>query len=287
MPILLLKGAALLLTAYDNLALRPMVDVDLLMTYTNLNDALEILEGIGYSPQYPPLFEDESGLFWNEVMLDSDQDGALALELHWHLIDNPYYAQRLPVEMLFQRAQTVTLDSVVAFILSPEDQILHLCAHNLFHHLGQFQRAAVDAAFVVQKYQSTLEWEALIKTARSNDMSLALAITLLSAAEEWFAPIPDDVLTILRNVRPTKKESFFLKSQRSGFLKLFRTFITLPGTRMKTRFLIGQLFPSPEYMTWRYGTSPSDRRPIAYSRRYFSGLSRLIAEITERDESNQ
>ncbi len=285
-PIMLLKGAALLFTAYEKLALRPMVDIDLLIAYANLNDTLKILEGLGYFTQYPLPLEDESGLFWNELMLGSDQDGSLTLELHWSLIDNPYYTQRLPVEMLFQQAQTATWDSITALILSPEDQILHLCIHNFYHHLGQFQRAAVDVAFFVQKNQSNLEWESLIKTAKSNDMSLALATTLLSAAEDWFAPIPDDVLATMRNVQPSRKETFFLACQRSEFLKIFRTFVTLPGTRMKSQFLLGQLSPSPDYMTWRYGTSTHTSKPVLYTRRYLSGLLGLFTEITKPIEKS-
>jgi hypothetical protein len=283
-PVIVLKGAALLLSVYTNVALRPMVDLDLLIPFDSLDDALESLDRLGYSRHEPFPIYDESGLFWNKMLLDSENASVLELELHWHVLDNPYYAQRIRAQELNDRTIPLSGNDVVTRGLSPEDQIIHLCSHNLYHHLGRFKRAAVDVAFVASFYESTLDWDRLLRNAVENDMIMAAQVTLIPAAIEWYAPIPDRIISALHRYRPSFIERFFVTSQRSGFLKEFRTLITLPGARLKYRFFKGQLFPSKEFMAWRYGTTDSTPKPLAYGKRYASGFSRLMDEIMKREK---
>ena len=52
-PVLLLKGAYLAATVYDDIALRHMVDADLLVPESALGAAIEIVMALGYQPLQP------------------------------------------------------------------------------------------------------------------------------------------------------------------------------------------------------------------------------------------
>jgi hypothetical protein len=279
-PTIVLKGAALVQVLYENLALRPMVDVDLLVPFDSLPPALEALAALGYIVQQPFPFKDESGWCWNEIMLLKPGTGGTVLELHWHLLDNPYYAQKIPTgAYLFPRSLPLNIESETAQMLAPEDQLLHLCIHNLFHHLGQLYRTGADIAFLLTKFGDQIDWDHLLNLAIDSQMILALESTLSQAANQWYAPVPKNVLAELSTLQPRVRERFFLRSQRSEFLKVLRTFAMLPGLDLRGQFVFGQLFPERAYMEWRYGTRSTTPLPLAYTRRYASGMTAMLGEL--------
>lgn len=278
----LLKGASLLNNVYENQSLRPMVDLDILIPFADLPPALESLAGIGYKNPEPSPFVNVDGIYWNEVLLRDVGRTSAQLEVHWNLLDNPYYAPRLNVSSLIQRATAVEVGAQHALILSPEDLLLHLCVHNLYHHQGMLWRTEVDVAFVAHRFGQTMDWDGLISSAVAGDMMLAVKQSLISAASLWQAPIPQAALDQIGDLNPMLRERFWTASQRSEFLKLSRTFVTLPTMGHRWHFLWGQLLPSREYLSWRYGTPLSTLAPLAYAKRYLSGMSGLLAEITGR-----
>jgi hypothetical protein len=278
----LLKGAALLNDIYGNQALRPMVDLDILISFADLPLALESLTGIGYENPEPSPFVNVGGIYWNEVLLRDTGRTSAQLEVHWNLLDNPYYAPRLEVPSLIQRAIPAKVGTQHALVLSPEDLLLHICAHNLYHHRGMLWRTDVDIAFVAHRYGQTISWDRLISSAVADDMVLGVKQSLIKAADFWLAPIPQTVLEQIGELDPVPRERFWAVCQRSEFLKLLRTFVALPSAGHRWHFMRGQLLPSREYLAWRYGTPLSTPAPLAYARRYLSGLSGLMAEISGR-----
>jgi hypothetical protein len=278
-PVVTLKGAALLLSVYNNFALRPMVDLDLLINFTDLKQTLETLADAGYLEQQPAPFHNYRGLFWNEVLLVGSGTSKMQVELHWNLVDNPYYARKLTTEKLMAHSRIKHAEGKELLLLAPDDQILHLCIHNTYHHRNLLERSFVDIAFTADQYANEIDWDRLVNTAIGNDMTRAVAINLTLAANEWFASIPAEILRQLGKPGIEFKERLFIISQRSEFLKLGRTLITVPGLKPKILFIVGQLFPTKEYLIWRYGNGTTNSTVVLYIRRYTSGLVGLICEF--------
>ncbi len=281
-PVVILKGAALLYSVYDNFALRPMVDLDLLIHFADLEQTLRTLENVGYLKQHPTPFHNYMGLFWNEILLVNSGTSKMQVELHWNLIDNPFYARQLPTEKLIARGRMKHVEGKDLLLLAPDDQILHLCIHNTYHHGNLLERSFVDIAFVAKQYAEDIDWDRLVNSAIDNDMNRAVEINLTLAANEWFAPVPAEILRQLRKPGIKFRERFFILGQRSEFLKLGRTLITVPGLKPKILFIIGQLFPGREYLVWRYGNESTNSFVILYIKRYTSGLVGLIFEFLGR-----
>ncbi|MGD8857899.1 MAG: nucleotidyltransferase family protein [Chloroflexota bacterium] len=278
----LLKGAALLKTVYDQPAWRPMVDIDLLIQFDDLPAALAALAQIDYRPTEPEPFANRDGLYWNECLLHRRDRTSAQLELHWDLLGIPYYASRLPAAELLDRARSLFVGNSQSLALAPADLLLHLCAHNFFHHQGQLWRADVDVAFVVRRYGPELDWETFIETAVDLDLLLGVRQSLIRAAGLWFAPIPEPVLARLNALKPRARERAMLAGQRGEFRKLLRTLATLPTLGHRYDFVKGQLFPARDYLAWRYSVPTTSPALVAYARRYGSGLRGLFSELFGR-----
>jgi hypothetical protein len=280
-----LKGTALLNMVYRDPALRPMVDIDLLIRFADRTAALEALGRAGYAPTEPEPFENLNGLYWNERVLCDQSRTSTQLELHWNLLDIPYYASRLSTAQLLKRAQPMNFGDVQGLSLAIDDTLLYLCAHNTFHHQGLLWRNDVDVAFFVSRHQAQLDWETLITRATDLDLVLGLQQSILKAEQLWLAPVPVPVLEQLGTLEPRTREKVMVACQRSEFLKLLRTLLTLPSLEHRVHFVNGQLFPSRDYLYWRYGVAATVPGPVAFSRRYWSGLHGVLSEIFSRSNS--
>lgn len=284
-PVAVLKGAALLKTVYRDPALRPMVDIDLLIRFADSTAALEALGRAGYAPTEPEPFENLNGLYWNERALFDQSLTSTQLELHWNLLDIPYYASRLSTAQLLKRAQPMYFGDTQGLSLAIDDTLLYLCAHNTFHHQGLLWRNDVDVAFFVSRHRTQLDWEALISRATDLDLVLGLQQSILKAKQLWCAPVPVPILEKIGRLEPRTREKVMVACQRSEFLKLLRTLLTLPSWEHRVHFVNGQLFPSRDYLYWRYGVAATVPGPVAFSRRYWSGLHGVLSEIFGRSNN--
>jgi len=73
-----------------------------------------------------------------------------------------------------------------------------------------------------------------------------------------------------------------LDGQRGEFRRLLRTLTTLPTMGHRVDVVKGRLFPSRDYVAWRYDVPITDPAAVAYARRYASGLRGLLSELLGR-----
>jgi hypothetical protein len=285
--VVVLKGAALILDVYGKSAQRPMVDIDFLIHFDDHALAKELLGLRGYQDIRPLPIQDKEGLFWNEIMLVHENEKSPAVELHWHLLDNPYYISRLNTEKLLGRGRMLSGTDVPIKVLNNEDQIIHLSCHNLFHHAGGFTRSLVDIAFIVAKYGDVLSWTDLIQIAEYSDVKMAVASSLTQISNDWYTPIPNRVLESISTWKPTRRERFYARSQGSEFGRAIRTLTTLPGGRNKLRFFGGQVFPDEAYIRWRYQLPDDASLARGYLKRFSSGIQNLGRTLIRKPAGNK
>jgi hypothetical protein len=192
---LVLKGAALARLAYPDAALRPMLDLDLLVPDARRSDAEAALRALGYRgparwevrpatgpaakaepdkplelPGTPMLVELHTRLEWTRAPFAYDLDGAWA------------------------RAVAVTLEGREARTLHPDDMLLHVCLHLAIHHgfeLGL--RGLVDAALLVASRTALWNWPAQRAAWGAQGTAGWMGLTLDLARELLGAPVPVSV----------------------------------------------------------------------------------------------
>lgn len=189
--VIVLKGADLAKNIYNNIALRTMSDLDILVRKTDLVKTDEALRKIGY-------YQSEGEIAQHYHLPPFFKEGAIPIEVHWH-IERPFNPFAIEIEALWKRARLATIAGNEVLVLSPEDLLLHLCVHAAFHHLFQIGlRSLYDIAEVVHRYQDNLEWQAVCwrtqQWGANNSVYLALylAKTLVGAA------VPREVLDTLK-----------------------------------------------------------------------------------------
>jgi Uncharacterised nucleotidyltransferase len=128
--VILLKGADIRHRLYDDPVCRPMSDLDVLISPTDLEKARTALKKHDYAVvprdlDLRPGFNARFG--WVESFESPDGD-SLFVDVHWGIQEaGTFY--RLPYSPLRARATALDLDGLPALVLAPEHVIMHLCLH--------------------------------------------------------------------------------------------------------------------------------------------------------------
>ncbi|MBV9772414.1 MAG: nucleotidyltransferase family protein, partial [Gemmatimonadetes bacterium] len=129
-----LKGYALAHSVYPRPALRPMLDLDLLVPAGRCGEAERAVRALGYrlAGDAPPMFRGVERTWHHTPALRSPS--GVMVELHTRL--HPSEQLLATPHLAWFRAQTVETHSAGARVrhLEPEAQLLHLCAHAILQH---------------------------------------------------------------------------------------------------------------------------------------------------------
>jgi len=154
-PVVLLKGVALLADAYRDVGLRPMSDADLWVRRDDWPAVVETLRRAGYEAeaQYPQTF----------------RRGAATLDMHTDLLGSDRVQGRARMlaageDCLFDSARPIAIGSQTALRLCRPDEIFYLGLHALKHNVDRLIWL-VEIDHLVGRLEDT-EWTALFDRAR-------------------------------------------------------------------------------------------------------------------------
>lgn len=197
-PVIVLKGASLAELVYGNIALRPMVDLDVLVQPRDLDRAESLVRELGYVPDASSHSVDWYRRCHHHLVPYRALDGSPILELHHHIFP-PTAGVRVPMEDLWRRARPAGLNSGPALVLDPADLLLHLCVglSAVEHFLGGF-RTLCDIAAAIKRYEKELDWACLLESARVCAVEKHLHYGLWLARSLVAADAPGPVLEELK-----------------------------------------------------------------------------------------
>jgi len=241
-PAVVLKGAALADTVYADPALRHCHDIDLLLGESDPSRAISLLASLGFTPP-----REELGAKWQDIQL-AHQSG-LPLVLHRHLFRIPLYNVVMPD--MWARSQTQVIADVPVRILSPADQLLHVCGHAASCASRESLRWVCDAWFLIERYPD-LDWDVLFACAVRSHLALPLSVMLCYLAEGLRAPIPVAFLERLcreASQADTIERELALRGARVGSRGRFKSLLRMSDDwRTRVFVLKWLLFPSPRYL---------------------------------------
>lgn len=211
--IMLLKGAALAQAVYDDPALRPFADIDVLVREKDLDAAKESLSAGGYRLSPDLLSEGFNRRYHNNLPFVLMGERPVHVELHWKLADS-FSGITFDHDALFARGTNVAATGS-GFTLSAEDQLLYLAVH-LDNH-GYLNRSMLEhdtaAAFALDNLSGNrliwftdlhelvvardLDWAAIRERAEAAQAAGALAITLRLLRVVLGTPMDPQVLSDL------------------------------------------------------------------------------------------
>ena len=199
-PVVLLKGAATGRTVYGSPAARLVNDLDLLVPAAEVEAARTAVAALGYTA-HGPLGSGRLGRWQRRyrcelqmVCVNPDRRGLL-VELHWSLVELPYYVERIPMREVWATTRPAA-GLPGASIPDAATLLLHSCADVALHHSRALRLIwLVDVDRLARS--EALDWDALIERSERWGLGLAAETTLKTTAAWLGTPVPAEVLARL------------------------------------------------------------------------------------------
>jgi hypothetical protein len=271
-PCVPIRGPALAEQLYGDCSIRQMDDLDLLVHRTDLSAIKDLFQQRGYAfHEHRPGFLER---FSYSLEFIHPQHG-FVVEPHWTLAYPPCTATAAmqPVWARTTRTRWMEMDT---WTLSNEDLLLHLCLH--LHHKGQ-QAPLLwfhELDTVIRQHGPTLDWNIFMEQVQLMEQTRAVGDVLTVTMRTFHSPVPDSVV---RQCTAQARDTFFpspflARNQTLARSSLrgreeFALLCSLQSLPQRLRYLSALLFPSPQYMTQRYGACTFMSLLVFYFARFF------------------
>jgi len=278
-PIVVLRGLALVQTIYKNIALRVTTDIDLLVKKKDLPPVAKTLLELDFRLPHSILITEEYSAELCFAKRDASKGkhlGSVYIDVHQDITSSIRLKEiiKSDTEGVIRRAHPVRVKDVNMLVMASEDLILHLTLRHCFERLIRL----CDIAEVIRAKKDELNWQLLLEKAKENRLSTITYYTLYYARQLLEAPVPEHVLKELTPNWCRKKlldnllsraiypaDSGKLSRPRKYFLQI------LMSDRSIDVFLVlwKVVFPRPEWLVYYYGYPRSKKL-------YLSHLSNLF-----------
>jgi hypothetical protein len=170
--VIVLKGAALAHSVYDEPALRHCHDIDLLVPPKEMKEAEARLTAAGFRRSSTTASDDEIRLI---------HSSGLPVAIHRRLFAHAGYC--LVPEAVWAETATVAIRGTVVSVLSPSDALMHVCAHASYSR-SRASLVWVCDAFLTVAHSRELDSQTLLQNVMRRNLTLPMAIMLGYLANE-------------------------------------------------------------------------------------------------------
>ena len=245
LPVITLGSAVMAETVYHDPSVRHCHAIDILVREEDLTAAAGEIRSLGFTRAGRRQESGPQHLSWRH-------ETGLPLELRARLFQ-PGFGDP-SADGLEARSRSQTIAGMPARILSPADNLLHICGRAVNTRARANLRWACDAWSIIDRHRD-LDWQVLVDGAVECDLALPLFVQLRYLAKALDSPVPDEVSAGLAGAVQRNPEAG-LEGVLSGALTGLRAAVgalaeTNGGARLRiARFLVA---PSPACMvrTWR------------------------------------
>jgi hypothetical protein len=279
--ILVLKGPALARTVYPHTAMRPSLDLDLLVRPEDMARSRAILEDLGYRC-FGRVFDVFKEYNYDEIFIfDKNPRAKRMVELHWDLHHFSRIRRKNGVEELFSRAVKVETPSFTFWALNSVDALIHRAINDAFSHDREMRLSWIyETGLLARKLVPPDDWVALQE--RSVLWRARFAVeNALKMAQLWVGlQLPQGFEDFSAWSQPTHEEVhawphiLCRHSKLTSQLKLRMP--TVMGPMKKVGFVVRTAFPPPDYMRRVYKPSNDWLLTLAYVRRLWAGTAKIL-----------
>ncbi len=293
-PLLLLKGAALTEDLYADLGPRLIGDIDLVTPKEVIPACRAALLALGYTLDKVEARAGSQSAWRSQEMLRPPSATLTPVELHWHVLDVPYYMYRLPMDWFWEHSASRVIGEQSYRVLDDVANMVYLPAHLALHHAFTGLHALYDLALLIARRQERLDWGSVIAAARTFELVSALRETLDRLAQCWPELPLDEPRRLLAEVTPSRSDARLYRLLTTHVhntpLNIYTMLTSLPTTGARARYLWDNVFPQPAYMRARYPVRRGWHLPWWYAWRALGGLlrfaralPRLVRQARSRD----
>lgn len=208
-PTLVLKGMALSILHYHDMALRPMSDLDILVREDQAPEVTRRLQREGWTSVNFLQSGPKNRYFYRHthaIHLAHPDYGIL--DLHWHVLTEATF--RGADRTFWRDSVPLAVNTITTRALNPTDQLMHVCVHGARANVVSPIRWIADAVTILRTSQ--MDWTRLVNLARNLRVTLPLAASLSFLRAIFPTPIPEDVVRELEAVVVDHKERRYFET---------------------------------------------------------------------------
>ena len=254
-PPVVLKGGALAACLYEEIALRPMSDIDLLVPERDFAAWIETCRCLGFEPPSPEMVPGLAAHVHYQQALVNER---ATFELHFRLVGGRSDWRAPEPEWFRERTEPIEIPIGAggrqALRLDATAHLLYACAHALLQH-GAAQAPLIwiyDLHEVVTRWRDRIDWRELIQSAKAFQWSGALSGGLALARELFGTELPSVVDEELVASAAERRHEGRKADPTLSRAELVWREMGCVAPRDRFRWAVAILFPSPTYMKWRY-----------------------------------
>jgi hypothetical protein len=249
LPLLVMKGGALILTVYPP-GDRPMDDLDLLVRPEHFAEACRSLEAIGARPGRPLIRKDFCPRYYYETEFLIGAVDPVKLDLHVRPFRPLPCAQFVPADALWRHAREVRLGNSTVLIPSADEMLVHLAAHAAFHACSR-RVWLLDLKVWGDAHQHEIDWARVCETAERWRLALPCGVAFRAAREIGFIA-PGNVMPRLSQTRAPWRDRFMLwqapRDAQHPVAHILVNCICTPGWRFRLGYLRSIALPDAAHM---------------------------------------
>ena len=206
-PNILVKGSALAVLYYEDVGLRPMKDIDLMVSRDQAKRSIQLLISLGWKPAY----SSPEALIPFEQATEFTDANNQKVDLHWRLL----WEGRPSVDDddFWQASIAMQLNGIQTKSLSPADQLLHVCVHGAKWNDTAPLRWIPDAMMIIRSAKMKIDWTRLVNQARKRQLTLPMSETLSYLNRLFEAGISTEVLNQLEGAETTRLERWSYRTR--------------------------------------------------------------------------
>ena len=230
LPYISIKGPALSQEIYQDITIRQICDLDMLVDETDLLLVADILSNLGYESTLPLSLLKNQGF----ISLDNDftflhPDKKIMVELHWKLFPTRH-KMPLNFKTLYQDVKYITIKNQAITTLSIEHNLLYLTLHASKHVFEQLKWVC-DIDRLIRN-SPDLNFNTLYDEAKTIEVQEPFLLGLLMSHELYETPLPS---ALMKKATPTTKK--LLKQALHYFQTDFTALLEPEKKRIRFLFL--------------------------------------------------
>ena len=163
-PAVAMRGLTLAHGIYGNPGMRPMEDIDVLVSPSQRSDLLDVLKKNGHEPE--------------KLLRSQDvfKINGFYFEIHYSFLTAKRYRRRIDTDAFIASRQPVVTKDGLFYGLSDENELIGLVTHAFIHHDLAVPKQLVDIALFMRK--DNLDWEFVYRWCRSMKLTRMFSLTL-------------------------------------------------------------------------------------------------------------
>jgi hypothetical protein len=199
----LLKGAAHLCRADHARFVRPINDLELLVSRDRVKQTLELLRPLGWNAPVSPNAID-ARVLRAVPSITLQRKGHVRCSVSWAPFQGATWEGA--ESTFWSSTATAPAGELRAKILAPTEQLVHLCAHGRFHGDSPLFDHAADALLLLRTQGAAIDWVRLIRLGTTYELTAHLEQALRFLRDELSAPVSAGTMETLATHRASRRE---------------------------------------------------------------------------------